>query len=66
MQSSFIFGRGNKVFPLSQSDVRYSDILFTIKKGNLLTKDENEFVKGLSKSKKMVVVETYKANLFHI
>ena len=67
MPSSFIFGnRSNKVVPLSQDDLRYSEILFTIKGGNLLTKDEIEFVKGLSKSQKMVVVETYKSNLFHL
>jgi hypothetical protein len=65
MRSSFIFGgRSNKIVPLSQSDLRYSEILFTVRRGNLLTKDEIEFVKGLSKSQKMVIVETYKTNLF--
>jgi hypothetical protein len=64
MQSSFIFDRGHKVVPLSQSDLRYSEILITVRRGSLLTKDEIEFVKGLSKSQKMVVVETYKTNLF--
>ena len=64
--SSYIFGsRGNnKIYPLTQSDIMYSDILLTVKRGNLLTKEELEFVKGLSKNKIHVVLEAYKSNLF--
>ena len=58
--------RSARVYPISQSETKYYELLKTVSKGDLLSKEEMKYVWGLPRENILVVLKLYNINLYNI
>jgi hypothetical protein len=58
--------RSDKVVPITQSEIKYYELLKTVSQGDLLSKEEMKFIWGLPRENILVVLKLYNLNLYNI